>query len=146
MHRTIIIFMVLEVGGRGAAGFRIIRNAKDCHHFHGRRWEGGDWLQTHKKCIERSDFSWFREWAGRGRLASVIRNAKNFYHFRGFESARKGGGWLQNHERCMGMLSFSWFGEWAGGGRLGSEKICIRLLSFSCLWKWVGGGRVPPES
>ena len=27
MHKTVIIFMVLEVGGRGAAGFRIIRNA-----------------------------------------------------------------------------------------------------------------------
>ena len=26
MHRTVIIFMVLEVGGREAAVFRIIRN------------------------------------------------------------------------------------------------------------------------
>ena len=25
MHRTVIIFMVLEVGGRGAVGFRIIK-------------------------------------------------------------------------------------------------------------------------
>ena len=27
LHRTVIIFMSLEVGGRGASGFRIIRNA-----------------------------------------------------------------------------------------------------------------------
>ena len=32
---TVIIFMSLEVGGRGAIGFRIIRNAWDCTHFHG---------------------------------------------------------------------------------------------------------------
>ena len=28
MHRTIIMFMVLQVGGRGAAGFRITRNVR----------------------------------------------------------------------------------------------------------------------
>ena len=27
MHGTVIMFMVLEVGGKGAAGFRIIGNA-----------------------------------------------------------------------------------------------------------------------
>ena len=43
MHRTGIIFMVLEVGKRGAAGLGIIRNAKECYRFHGfgSGWEGG---------------------------------------------------------------------------------------------------------
>ena len=37
MHRTVIIFMVLEVLGNGAVDSRIIRNASasDHHHFHG---------------------------------------------------------------------------------------------------------------
>ena len=34
MHGTVSIFMVLEVGGKLAAGIRIIRNAWDCYHFH----------------------------------------------------------------------------------------------------------------
>ena len=51
MHRTGLIFMSLEVGGRGAH-------------------EGGGWLQIHKKCIGMLSFSWFGEWAGGGRLVS----------------------------------------------------------------------------
>ena len=35
MPRSVNIFMVLEVGRGGAAGFRIIRNTKDCFDFHG---------------------------------------------------------------------------------------------------------------
>ena len=64
--------MVLEVGGRGAAGFRIIRNAWAVIIFMvlevGGR--GGGWLQNHKKCIGLLSFSWFWKWAGGGRLAS----------------------------------------------------------------------------
>ena len=37
---AVIIFMVLEVGGRVAAGFRIIRNAKDISWFW--KWAGGE--------------------------------------------------------------------------------------------------------
>ena len=40
---AVIIFMVLDVGGSGAAGFGI-----------------------NKKCIGQSLFSWFWKWAGRG--------------------------------------------------------------------------------
>ena len=49
MHRTVYIFMVLEMSG-GVAGLRGIRNAKDCYHFHGfgSAREGCAWLQTHK--------------------------------------------------------------------------------------------------
>ena len=35
MHRTAIIFISLELSGRGAIGFRIKRNSKVCHYFHG---------------------------------------------------------------------------------------------------------------
>ena len=51
MHRTVIIFMVLEVGGRGAAGFRSIRTASDYYDFHGSGsgQEGGGCLPNHKK-------------------------------------------------------------------------------------------------
>ena len=66
MHRTVIVFMVLEVGGRGAAGFRIIRNAWAVIIFMvmevGGR--GGGWLQDHKKCIGLLSFSLFWKWAG----------------------------------------------------------------------------------
>ena len=53
MHGTVIMFMVLEVGGRG-----------------------GDWLQNPDKCIRLSTFSWFWE-AGRREAAgrSIIRDA-----------------------------------------------------------------------
>ena len=51
MHGTVIIFMSLEVGGRAAIGFIIIRNAWACQHFHrvGMGRKGGGWLQNHKK-------------------------------------------------------------------------------------------------
>ena len=71
-HRAVNIFMVLEVGVRGAAGLRIIRNAWDRSDFRGfeSAWEGSGWLHHHKKCMGQSSFSWFWEWAGGGRLGS----------------------------------------------------------------------------
>ena len=75
MHRNAIIFMslinmfmVLEVDGRRAAGFRIIRNPWDCHHFHvfGSGWEGREW---HQKRIKAVSIFMVLEVGGRGRLA-----------------------------------------------------------------------------
>ena len=62
LHETVIIFMSLEVGGRGASGFRIIRNAWDGQHFHGfgSGWEVGGWPQNQKKCMGRYHFQSFR--------------------------------------------------------------------------------------
>ena len=61
MHRTVIIFMIWGVGGREAAGVRIIRNAWAVIIFMvlevGKR--GGRWLQNHRKCIGQLSFSWF---------------------------------------------------------------------------------------
>ena len=53
MHRNVDIFMVLDVGGRGAAGRSIIRNALDCYHIHGfvSAREGGCCLQNQGKCM-----------------------------------------------------------------------------------------------
>ena len=99
MHGNDIIFTSLEVGGRGALGFRIIRNAKDCSHFHG--------------------FGSGREG---GRLASSNQKCMGMFHFQGFGSAREWGCWRWNHEKCIGRSSFSWFWESAGGGRLASES------------------------
>ena len=72
MHRTVIIIMVLEVGGGGGW----LQNHKESmgqSHFHvfGSGWEGSDWLQNHKKCIGLSTFSWFWKWVGGGRLAAA---------------------------------------------------------------------------
>ena len=74
MHKIVIIFMVLKVGGKGAAGFRIIRNAQECHHFNvfGSGWEGGEWLQNHTKSIGLSTL----EVGGRGTAGrNIVRNA-----------------------------------------------------------------------
>ena len=35
MHKTVILFIVLELPMRGAVGSRVIRNAKNAMHFHG---------------------------------------------------------------------------------------------------------------
>ena len=61
LHETVIIFMSLEVGGRGAGGSRIIRNAWDGQHFHGfgSGWEVGAWHQNHKKRMGLLSFSKF---------------------------------------------------------------------------------------
>ena len=79
MHGIPLIFMVLEVDGKGTAGFGIIRNAWDCHHFHdfGSGWEGDEWSQNHKKRPSLSAFSLF------------------------WKSAVRGAGWLGNHEKCI---------------------------------------------
>ena len=70
--------MVLEVGGRGADGFRIIRNAKGCHHFHvfGSGWERGEWHQNHKTRTRRAvSISMVLEVGGRGATGlRIIRN------------------------------------------------------------------------
>ena len=66
----------LEVGGRGEIGFIIMRNIKDCQHFHGfgSERQGGGWPQNHKKCIGLFGFSWL-EVGGRGAAGfRVIRN------------------------------------------------------------------------
>ena len=78
MHRTVIIFMVLEVGGRETAGFRIIRNAKD--HYHFRVFEVG-----------RREKIGFR----------IIRNIWDCQPFHGFGSEQEGGGWPNNHKKCI---------------------------------------------
>ena len=173
MHRTVNSFMVLGMGGRGAAGLRILRNAKDCHHFRGfeSARDGCGWLQNHKKCIGLSSFAWFWKWAGGGRLGSeskemhrpvsifmvleaggkraagrrIIRNAKDSYH--GCGSVRERSGWPRNHKKCMECNAFSWFWKRAGGGAWAQNHAkCIGQLSFSCLWKWKGEGRVASES
>ena len=66
---AVIICMVLEVGGRGAAGFRII---KEMHRtvFIFKYLEMGGRGADHTQCIGLSLFSWFWEWAGWKRLAS----------------------------------------------------------------------------
>ena len=71
-HTTVIICMVFEMSGKGAAGFRIKRNPKNCHYFHvnGSGREDGDQFQNHGACIGLSAFSWFWKWARRKRLAS----------------------------------------------------------------------------
>ena len=93
----------LEVGGKGAGGFRIIRNVWVCHHFHayGRGWEGGDWLQNHKKRIGLSSFSWFWKWVAGFR---TIKNAKDCHHFHVFGSGWEAGDGLQNLGR--GAIGF----------------------------------------
>ena len=70
MHRPVSIFMVLEAGGKRAAGRRIIRNAEDSYHGCGSVRERSGWLWNHKKCMECHAFSWFWKWAGGGRLGS----------------------------------------------------------------------------
>ena len=95
--------MVLEVGRRGAAGLRIIRNARDCSHVHG--------------------FGSVLEVPGNGAVGSrMIGNALDHNHFHGFGSGREGGGWLQNHKKCIGLSSFSCLWKKVGGGRLASES------------------------
>ena len=47
MHGTVSIFMVLEVGGKLAAGLRIIRNAWDCYHFQSFRSASNTWNNYH---------------------------------------------------------------------------------------------------
>ena len=64
LPRTAIIFMSLEVGGRGASGFRIKRNAWDSQHFY--------------------DFGSGGE-VGAG--LRIIRNASETDHFHSFGSA-----------------------------------------------------------
>ena len=61
--------MVLEVGGRGAVGFRII---KEMHRtvLIFMYLEMGGRGANHTQCIGLSSFSWFWEWAGWKRLAS----------------------------------------------------------------------------
>ena len=58
--------MVLEVGGRGAAGFRIVRNAWAVIIFMvlDVGWKGAAGFGINKKCIGHSLFSWFGKWAG----------------------------------------------------------------------------------
>ena len=58
MQKTIIIFMSLEVGGRGEIGFRIIRNIWDCDVFtvlevNRREAAGLIMSHNHKKCMGR---------------------------------------------------------------------------------------------
>ena len=88
MQRNVFIFMVLGVGGRGAAGLRIVTNVQDRYHFHGfgSAREGGCWLPNHKKCIGPSSFSWFKmEVGGRGAAGfRIIRDAWECHHFRVF--------------------------------------------------------------
>ena len=141
--------MVLGVGGRGAAGFRIIRHAWDRHHFHVfGRWERGDWLQNHKKRMGQSAFSWFWECAGRGAAClRIIRNAKECHNFRGFESAREGAVGSRIIRNAWNNYHFHGFVSGReGGGGVQNQKNCMGLSSFSCLWKWVGGGREASES
>jgi len=99
MHRTVIIFMVLEVPGWGALGSRATRNA---------------WTVFIFMVLE---VGWRVAAAG----LRIIRNALDYYHFHGFGSSREGCGWLHNHKKCIGLSSSSWFWKWAGGGRLASE-------------------------
>ena len=76
MHGTVIIFMVLEVAGKGASGFKIIKHALDCHHFHvfGSGWEGG--LASESQEMQRTvDIFMVLEVGGRGAVCrSIIRN------------------------------------------------------------------------
>ena len=55
MHGTLSIFMVLEVGGKLAAGIRIIRNAWDCYHFQSFRSATKTW--NNYLCIGLLSFS-----------------------------------------------------------------------------------------
>ena len=87
-HKTVIIFMALEVGVERASGFRIIRKALDSQHFHG-----------------------FGNGGKGGAGPRIIRNAWDDYHFHGFGSAQAWGGWLQNHKKCMECTAFSWLGK-----------------------------------
>ena len=157
MHRTVIIFMSLEVGWRGAVGFRIIRDSKYCRHFHGfgSGREGGGWPQNHKKRIGLLSFSNFWMCLGRGLLAPesqdmqrtviifmvlevggmgaarfrIIRNAWARHHFHVFGSKWKGGHWLQNHMKCTGLFAFSNFGNgWEGGGWPENQQKCKGLF------------------
>ena len=100
MHRTVFIFMVLEVGGRGAAGFRIIRNAKDCYYLHGfgSAREACDWLQNPKKSIGLPSFSWFWKRVG-------------------------GGGWPQNHKAMHRTVIIFMVLEVPRRGEVGSRII-----------------------
>ena len=100
-------------GREGVAGFRMMRNAWDCHHFHvfGSGWEGGDWLHNYTECMGLSTFSSF--WNGQegGRLASKS--------------------W-----EIQGLSWFSWFWKCPGGGLLArpitiSHGKCIILLNIS---------------
>ena len=107
-HGTVNISMVLEVGGRGATGLRIIRNIQACYVFHGfeSALEVNGWLQNHKKFIE------------------------NCHHLHGFESWRERGGWAENHSKSIGLSAFSWFGNCGreGGGWPQNHKKCTGLL------------------
>ena len=106
MHETVINFMVLEVGGRGAVDFRIIRKTLDNHYFHG---------------------------FGRGQLASESWEMQRTVNiFMVLEVDGRGGGWPQNHKKCKRLLSFSWFWKCLRRGCcLHNHKKCIGLLSFS---------------
>ena len=61
--------MVLEVGGRGAVGFRIIKEMHRTVIIYMYLEVGGRGA-NHTQCIGLSSFSWFWEWAGGKRLAS----------------------------------------------------------------------------
>ena len=80
--------MVSEVGGRVAAGLKILRNAWDCYDFHGfeSALEGSGWLQNQKKCIALSSFALLgMGWKGASGLR-IIRNARDYQHFHSFDN------------------------------------------------------------
>ena len=84
MHRTVNSFMVLGMGGRGAAGLRILRNAKDFHYV------------RDLKAPATAAFG-----------SRIIRHAWDCRHFHGFGSGREGGGWVQNQKSCKRLSAFS---------------------------------------
>ena len=98
MQRTVSIFMVLEVGGRGGGWPQVIRNAWECFIF---------------KVLEAP---------GNGAVgARIMKNASDDHQIHGFGSRWEGGGWLQNHKACLGPSSFSCLWK-VGAGRLASES------------------------
>ena len=65
-------FHGFEMGGRGAAGVIIIRNASDCYDFRGfeSARAGSGWIHDQKNCMGLSQFAWFWAWARGGRPGS----------------------------------------------------------------------------
>ena len=85
-------------GGRlGPESKEMYRTAITFHVF-GSGWEGGEWLQKHKRCIGQSTCSWFWKRAGRRRLAS------------------------ESQEMHRTVLIFMVLGKDLGGGQLAPES------------------------
>ena len=93
MYRIVLIFIILEVRGRGAVSFRITKKTWTCHHFHGfgSGREGG-LLATELQEIHGTAIIFMvLEVDGGAAGFRIIRDVKDCHYFHVFGSGLEGG-------------------------------------------------------